>query len=72
MGLIPVVPATPETPFREDIIEESSFKEVCMWEVYVEHPIVGEIYLGLATEFAQLAEYPDEIDGHPVKYRYVD
>lgn len=43
-----------------------------MYEVYVEHPIVGEILLTIINDLDELMHLPDDIDGCPVKYRYIE
>lgn len=43
-----------------------------MLEIYYEHPIVGEIFVTMITEFKELDDFPDYIEGCPLKYRYLE
>jgi hypothetical protein len=43
-----------------------------MYEVYIVHPILGEIFLSMVTNFQALSEIPDTIDGLTAMYRYVE
>jgi hypothetical protein len=43
-----------------------------MWELYYEHPIIGEVFITMITSFKELDDYPDSIEGCPLKYRYLE
>ncbi len=43
-----------------------------MWEVYYEHPIIGEVFVTVISSFKELDDYPDSIEGCPLKYRFLE